>query len=55
MLPYLAKIRQMGEIQGKGGDGFFALGDGEIWFQNRQKWTKFKNFVKNSQFWPIFT
>ena len=55
MLPDLAKIRQMGEIQGYGGDGFFAIGDGEISLQNSQKWAKFKNIAKNSQFWPIST
>ena len=50
MLPYLAKFRQMGEILRWVGDGFFAIGDGEICLQNSQKWAKFKNFVKNSHF-----
>ena len=33
---------------------FFAHGDGEIWFLNRQKWAKLGHFAKIGHFWPFF-
>ena len=52
MFPVLAKFRQMGEIQVLGGDGFFADGDGEIWLQNSQKWTKLDKLAIFDHFLP---